>query len=243
MAVVGDPTKIDLAVNAKIQAFLGKLPSEPYPFPIDDAARHRGEAVYQTNCAGCHLSLAGKTRNELVFDVGTDPLRSQAMSTLAASLLTKVLVSICPQTQPECAFGPEGPVVDPSTHRGYVATPLPGAWAIAPYLHNGSVPTLRQLLVPSLRTTAPFLRGSTSYNQADGGWEWEPQKEAAMRAKGDVALALHDVGQAGFSPVGHGSDSNPRLVDGQGKSVRVVWSNSAEDKRVVDDLIAYLLSL
>ena len=243
MAVVGDPTKIDLASNARIQAFLGKLPSEPYPFPIDDAARHRGEAVYQTNCAGCHMSPAGKTRNELVFDVGTDPLRSQAMSGLAASLLSKVLVSICPQTQPECAFGPEGPVVDPSAHRGYVATPLPGAWAIAPYLHNGSVPTLRQLLVPSLRTTAPFLRGSTSYNQVDGGWEWEPQKEAAMRAKGDVALALHDLGQAGFSPVGHGSDSNPRLVDGQGKSVRVVWSNSAEDKRVVDDLIAYLLSL
>jgi hypothetical protein len=36
---------------------------------------------------------------------------------------------------------------------------------------------------------------------------------------------------------------NPMLVDGRGKSVRVAWSNNAADKRIVDDLIAYLLSL
>jgi hypothetical protein len=33
------------------------------------------------------------------------------------------------------------------------------------------------------------------------------------------------------------------IVDGRGKSVRIAWSNSAEDRHVVDDLIAYLLSL
>ena len=243
MAVVGDPAKIDLALNAKIQNFLGKLPAEPYPFPINEAARRRGEATYQTNCAGCHAAPAGRKRSELVFDVGTDPLRAKAINTLSAGLLTKVVMSICPQTQPECSFGPEGPIVDPSAHRGYVAGPLTGVWAVAPYLHNGSVPTLRHLLVPSLRTTTAFLRGSTSYNQADGGWEWEPSKEAALRAAGDTALALHDPREAGFSPVGHGSVANPMIVDGRGKSVRIAWSNSAEDRHVVDDLIAYLFSL
>jgi hypothetical protein len=44
-------------------------------------------------------------------------------------------------------------------------------------------------------------------------------------------------------PLGHGSVENPMLVDGRGKSVRVAWSNNAADKRAVDDLIAYLLSL
>jgi hypothetical protein len=33
------------------------------------------------------------------------------------------------------------------------------------------------------------------------------------------------------------------LVDGHGKSVRVAWSNNAAEKHIVDDLIAYLLSL
>src|SRR5260370_34769816 len=121
MAVVGDPAKIDLAVNAKIQDFLGKLPAEPYPFSIDEAARRRGEATYQTNCAGCHAMPAGRKRNDLVFDVGTDPLRAQAINTLSAALLTKVVMSICPQTQAECAFGAEGAIVDASAHRGYVA--------------------------------------------------------------------------------------------------------------------------
>jgi hypothetical protein len=243
MAVVGDPTKIDLTANAKIQGFLGKLQPEPYPFPIDEAARRRGEATYKANCAGCHAMPAGRKRNDLVFDVGTDPLRAQAIGTLSAGLLTKVVMSICPPTQAECAFGAEGPIVDPSAHRGYVAGPLLGVWAVAPYFHNGSVPTLRQLLVPSLRTTTPFFRGSISYNQTDGGWEWEPSKEAELRARGDAAIALHDIREAGFSPVGHGSDVNPMLVDGRGKSVRVAWSNNAADKRIVDDLIAYLLSL
>jgi mono/diheme cytochrome c family protein len=243
MAVVGDPTKIDLTANAKIQGFLGKLPAEPYPFPIDEAARRRGEVTYQASCAGCHVMPAGRKRNDLVFDVGTDPLRSQAIGTLAAGLLTKVVMSICPQTQAECAFGAEGPIVDPSAHRGYVAGPLIGVWAVAPYLHNGSVPTLRQLLVPSLRTTTAFLRGSTSYNRVDGGWEWEPSKEAELRGRGDTGIAVHDLREAGFSPVGHGSVDHPMLVDGHGKSVRVAWSDNAEDKRIVDDLIAYLLSL
>ena len=243
MAVVGDPTKIDLPANAKIQAFLGKLPAEPYPFSIDEAARSRGETTYKENCAGCHAMPSGRKRNELVFEVGTDPLRARAISTLSSGLLTKVVLSICPQTQAECAFGAEGPIVDPSAHRGYVAGPLMGVWAVAPYLHNGSIPTLRQLLVPSLRTTTAFLRGSTSYNQIDGGWEWEPSKEAELRRRGDAAIALHDLSEAGFSPVGHGSVENPMLVDGRGKSVRVAWSNNAADKHEVDDLIAYLLSL
>ena len=33
--------------------------------------------------------------------------------------------------------------------RGYAATPLTGVWANYPYLHNGSVPTLHDLLGPA----------------------------------------------------------------------------------------------
>jgi hypothetical protein len=97
--------------------------------------------------------------------------------------------------------------------------------------------------VPSLRTNAPFLRGSVSYNQQDGGWEWDPAKEGELRGRGEKALALHDVRQAGYAPVGHGSATEQMITDGRGNSVRIAWSDSAADKAVVDDLIAYLLSL
>src|SRR5260370_39262094 len=134
MVCVGDPAKFDLAANAKMQGFLAKSPAEPYQFSIDEAAGPRGEATYQASCAGCHAMPAGRKRNDLVFDVGTDPLRAQAINTLSAALLTKVVMSICPQTQAECAFGAEGPVVDPSAHRGYVAGPQSRVWAAAPHL-------------------------------------------------------------------------------------------------------------
>ena len=243
LAVVGDPSKIDIPTNALIQNFLGKLPAEPYPFAVDMAARTRGEATFRANCSGCHTTAAGRSRNDLVFDVGTDPLRAEAIRPLAVGVMGKLITSICPASQPECSFDAQGPVVDPSSRRGYVAGPLHGVWAVAPYLHNGSVPTLRQLLVPSLRTDAPFLRGSVTYNQKDGGWEWEPSKEGELRARGDTALALHDPRQAGFAPGGHGSATNQTIVDGQGKSVHMAWSDSAADRATVDDLIAYLLSL
>jgi mono/diheme cytochrome c family protein len=242
LAVVGDPARIDIPTNALIQNFLGKLPPQPYPFAIDMSARARGEATYRANCAGCHATAAGRSRDDLVFDVGTDPLRAEAIRPLAVGVMGKLILTICPTAQPECRFDAQGPVVDPSARRGYVAGPLHGVWAVAPYLHNGSVPTLRQLLVPSLRPMTPFLRGSVSYDQKDGGWEWEPAKEAQLRARGETALALHDPRQAGFASLGHGSVA-PTITDGQGKSVRIAWSDGAADRGTVDDLIAYLLTL
>ena len=82
-----------------------------------------------------------------------------------------------------------------------------------------------------------------SYNRQDGGWEWDPAKEAELRARGDKALALHDPRQAGFAPVGHGSATQQTVTDKTGASARIAWSDSAADRQVVDDLIAYLLSL
>ncbi|MBK7647067.1 MAG: hypothetical protein IPJ12_07915 [Betaproteobacteria bacterium] len=243
MAVVGNPAKIDLQQNLLIQAFLPKLPPEPYPFAIDLASRARGAATYRKNCSGCHDGLPGKSRNSVIFDVDTDPLRANAITPMTAEVMSKAIKDICPETQPECRFKMGEIVVDPSSKRGYVASPLRGIWAQAPYLHNGSIPTLRQLLVPRLRINSPFLRGSISYNEKDGGWESDPAKEENLRKLGQSAVAIHDIRQAGFSNAGHGSVKKPFIFDGRGAKVRIAWSDSDRDTRVVDDLISYLLSL
>ena len=47
---------------------------------------------------------------------------------------------------------------------GYVAMPLIGAWLNAPYLHNGSVPTLTDLLEPVERRPQRFYRGYDVYD-------------------------------------------------------------------------------
>ncbi len=53
---------------------------------------------------------------------------------------------------------------------GYVAQYLDGIWLSAPYLHNGSVPTLRDLLRPVAQRPAVFYRGYDLYDPANVGF-------------------------------------------------------------------------
>ncbi|MFD2883423.1 hypothetical protein ACFS4T_14020 [Pseudomonas lini] len=55
----------------------------------------------------------------------------------------------------------------------YKARPLTGIWATAPYLHNGSVPTLNDLLLPPRqRPSTFFIQGQM--NSITKGWDSRP---------------------------------------------------------------------
>lgn len=63
---------------------------------------------------------------------------------------------------------------DPKAHlRSYKARPLNGAWASAPYLHNGSVPTLHDLLLPPEQRPARFGVGRLEYDPVRVGFVQE----------------------------------------------------------------------
>ena len=51
----------------------------------------------------------------------------------------------------------------------YKARPLNGIWATAPYLHNGSVPTLWQMVQPSARRSQFFV-GSREFDPKEVGF-------------------------------------------------------------------------
>ena len=57
---------------------------------------------------------------------------------------------------------------------GYKARPLNGIWATAPYLHNGSVRTLAQLLKPAVERERSFHVGSTELDVAAVGFVDDP---------------------------------------------------------------------
>ena len=61
----------------------------------------------------------------------------------------------------------------------YKARPLDGIWATAPYLHNGSVPTLYALLLPAKRP-AKFWVGSRQFDPVEVGFEWETETPGAF---------------------------------------------------------------
>ena len=82
----------------------------------------------------------------------------------------------------------------PQVLASYKARPLAGAWATAPYLHNGSVPTLYQLLSPVDERSPKFPTGQWLFDKVNVGLVTEPD------VKGGVML---DTAAAGNSNSGH----------------------------------------
>jgi hypothetical protein len=74
----------------------------------------------------------------------------------------------------------------------YKARPLNGIWAASPYLHNGSVPTLYELLLPAAERPKTFCVGR---------WEYDPRKVGYV-SDGQVPFVF-DTRVTGNSNRGH----------------------------------------
>jgi cytochrome c peroxidase len=61
---------------------------------------------------------------------------------------------------------------------GYKARPLNGIWATAPYLHNGSVPNLYEILLPAAQRSKTFTLGSREYDPVRVGYSMDQPKNA-----------------------------------------------------------------
>jgi hypothetical protein len=67
----------------------------------------------------------------------------------------------------------------------YKARPLNGIWATAPYLHNGSVPTLYHLLLPEYERPTTFHVGSRRFDPRLVGFDTSPES-------GTFRFRVHD---------------------------------------------------
>ena len=77
----------------------------------------------------------------------------------------------------------------------YAARPLYGIWAAAPYLHNGSVPTLYDLLLPPAQRPKTFALGDREYDPVKLGF--------AVTASCDRQDCLVDTTRTGDGNGGH----------------------------------------
>jgi len=135
------------ARNRWLTAFLATLEPPRFPFPTDVTLVGRGEAVFAAQCAACHD--AGGARTGTAFEpgeVGTDPERALAWTDHDAGRMNAIA-------------GVVGVGAEMNGAQGYVAKPLTGVWLLGPYLHNGSVPTIRDLLAPVAMRPTVFHRG------------------------------------------------------------------------------------
>lgn len=150
-----------------VLAYLRTLEPPVYTESINTANAEAGKSIFTANCAKCHGTYGTtETYPNLLVDLNTiqtDPLLVN--SQIETDFFTTWY------NQSWFGTGPYAGRVSPKN--GYIAPPLDGVWATAPYLHNGSVPDLYTLLKSSARPaywTRTFT--TTDYNFTNVGWNY-----------------------------------------------------------------------
>src|SRR6185437_13291125 len=158
------PVSLDLERMKRVRDWIWTLPPPKYPWKVDEALAARGAPLYKQYCAGCHgLSENQFKGGEVGQVVPIDRIRTDRERLDSYSLdLT--------QNQYTLGSGTSWRFTHFRKTNGYANHPLDGVWARAPYLHNGSVPTLRDLLDAPEARPKVFYRGYDVYDQAKLGF-------------------------------------------------------------------------
>jgi mono/diheme cytochrome c family protein len=195
---------------ADIYAYLDSLRPPKYPGSIDGELAAAGEKTFRRSCASCHGSYGAGSRypEKLVpIDVvKTDRVRLDALSPEHRRRYGESWFA---------SFN-KPPVIE--SPQGYVAPPLDGIWASAPYFHNGAVPTLWHLLHPGQRPRIWRRTSDDGYDQKRVGIEIETFDQLPGDIGSSAARRRYfDTSQRGKSASGH--DFPDKLDEGEKRAV------------------------
>jgi hypothetical protein len=193
------PDSVDLPRMFRIEAWLRTLPPPSYPFAIDAERAQRGAAIYRQYCFRCHDFRGAAVGTVTPIDqIATDRHRLDSY--------TPFLL----EAQQVYTRGKPWAFTHFSKTDGYANLPLDGLWARAPYLHNGSVPTLWDLLTPAAQRPQVFTRGGDVYDPVRFGFQHQVltgSREAGYRdQRGDAYRGrefVFDTRETGNANIGH----------------------------------------
>ena len=188
------PVTVDHDNLKRVRDWIWTLPPPKYPYPVDQALAARGAPRYQQYCVDCHAD--GRFRDGVkagsrvglvvpIATIGTDRHRLDSYTSIFAANQAALYPSS------EYRF----------THfrktNGYANQPLDGIWLRGPYLHNGSVPTLRDLLDPPDQRPKVFYRGYDVFDQGKVGFV------SNVPVDGRQVFTRYDTAVPGNSNSGH----------------------------------------
>jgi hypothetical protein len=170
---------------SRIRQYLTEATPPKFPLPIDAALAKSGEAVFGAECGSCHAPGGPRTGAVVPYEqVGTDRARLDAWAADAA-------------TAYNAAFAGKSWAFSSFTKTaGFVSPSLDGLWLRAPYLHNGSVPSLADLLNPQEQRPKQFWRGYDLLDAAAVGF-------VSSGAEAERAGTLYDTSLPGNGNGGH----------------------------------------
>ncbi len=177
---------------------IGALTPPRYPFPIQVQRANRGREIFEASCAHCHGTYEWDEKGLPIYQVpkavplekvGTD---SDRLDYVTEDFLDQVRAS------------PLSDLIKLSPLAGkrmYIAPRLHAIWSRFPYLHNASVPTLRDLLEPAKLRPNRF-----SLDQAGEKERFDPSRVGLTLLKlksSDQERSIYDTSQPGQSNQGH----------------------------------------
>ncbi|MGK0362123.1 MAG: mono/diheme cytochrome c family protein [Bradymonadia bacterium] len=187
---------------ADISAYIRTIEPPAWPWAVNAELAEQGRGIFNATCSGCHGTYAPEGSGDAdeypslwvpIDIIGTDPA-------LANGAVDRAGIY---QDWYNASFYGEDAWLD--AKRGYIAPPLDGIWATAPYFHNGSVPTIAGVLNSATRPA--FWRrsfDSRDYDQAAVGWQHEVLEEghAGIRVSGNRKY-VYDTSFEGYANTGH----------------------------------------
>ncbi|MEN8179641.1 MAG: cytochrome c [Pseudomonadota bacterium] len=186
------PPTLDRESVKRMEEWLMDSKPPPWAWSVDKALSSKGAEIYAHYCAECHgasgTDFTGAQVGKVltIDEIGTDRYRLDSYTrTLAVN-----------QNLLYTGYGDERFSNFRKTN-GYANMPLDGLWLRAPYLHNGSVPTLQDLLSPAADRPQQFYRGYDVYDPVNVGFV------TTVAAEGDKSFFLFDTNVAGNSNRGH----------------------------------------
>jgi len=195
---------IALANLERLQRWMIQKAPPRFPYPIDPALAAEGKRVFTAaGCADCHAPGGKRFRTVIPVDepgLETDRHRVDMWTTQARD------------TYMRYADGYPWAFHHFQKSNGYVAVPLDGLWLRAPYLHNGSVPTLYHLLNPDQRVSR-FYRGSDVPDPRRVGFVFQPPRDPARAERFLQHTTELDTTIPGNGNQGHTYGANLRPED------------------------------
>ena len=167
---VGAFTAIDTAL-AQLLTTVPKLPDASWPPPDPPGCAMNCHVVWllwdlRTGAKSIENTLAGLDVTKLSEGVALNLVGIMVKNRFYADRRVDFATQQCLE-----GFG----TLDlPQNIRGYKPRPLEGVWATAPFLHNGSVPTLYQMLVPPEKRDKEFFVGRREFDPKNVGFVTQP---------------------------------------------------------------------
>jgi hypothetical protein len=184
------PPVLDSTRVLRMAKYLETAQPPAYPYGIDRALSTPGEKLYDQYCLTCHGTPKPPFRTTPIGesescdyaapnaqcvgtvvplrDIGTDRFRFDSYTWQLAANQSTIYAGY----EKDWGFNPPYPQRFQHFHKthGYATMPLDGIWLRGPYLHNGSVPTLKDLLNPSSQRPRTFFRGNDVFDRENVGF-------------------------------------------------------------------------